>query len=593
MQTIRRFSVLWAFLLLFVACKERGAKREELTLNGVMDSLTLRVEAALEQDAELKINQEYLLSRLRPAERKVLAERYWRVQVNVPVVVSVLRDSQQEEIPFWLLDQGFEKTEERVENELTEYELWKKEFPKGEIGLGINGFDKHRMVYFVGIAPQNKDDDLQVTAVHPAGQMLQPFQEGSFTYLDWDQLVLTKVPERLRGQVLLNSYRGRAREAHLVDAFRSTPYPSSAKADQVRLTWQGDPQTSVTVQWRTNPSVQSSKLLYWKVGGTDTLSAEATASILKDRLLRNDREVKLYRVPLTGLSAGTKYGYSLLTDGEKSADAQFQTAEADKEFSFLWFGDTHNDPRWGALLQRARKRFPEAAFYSIAGDLVNTGLHRDDWDQFFHHAGEAFAFKPLLAVPGNHDSQDGLGAALYQEMLAYPDNGPLGLPPGLTYSFSFKNALFLQVDVVSFPVEEQAEWIAQQLKQSTADWKFVTFHFPPYNQEEEYPDIVASWVPLFDQYGVDLVLSGHYHYYLRTHPLKDSRVAESGKPGTVYLMSIGTRGKNPEEVPKAPHLAKVLKTGYLYQHVRIQGNKLTLHAFDSLGNTIDRFELEK
>jgi hypothetical protein len=54
-----------------------------------------------------------------------------------------------------------------------------------------------------------------------------------------------------------------------------------------------------------------------------------------------------------------------------------------KDFSFIWFGDTHYSPIWGDMAQKAIKRHPETAFFSIAGDLVSTGLHRDDWDQLW------------------------------------------------------------------------------------------------------------------------------------------------------------------------------------------------------------------
>ena len=148
------------------------------------------------------------------------------------------------------------------------------------------------------------------------------------------------------------------------------------------------------------------------------------------------------------------------------------------------------------------------------------------------------------------------------------------------------------VDVVSFSTSQQAAWIESQLSKTDAKWKFVVFHFPPYTLEEPYPDIVENWVPLFDKYGVDMVMNGHFHYYLRTQPMKNSQPAMPGTFGTRYVMSVSTRGKN-DDSPPEPYAEKVLKEGYLYQHVQVDGRKLSFTCVDAEGAVRDRFELIK
>src|SRR5690606_34571587 len=111
------------------------------------------------------------------------------------------------------------------------YEVWQKSFPAGEVGLGINGFDKHRPVYFVGVAPKHSGDAVNITPILPQKQLVTVLDTGAFTYHDWDGLVLTEVPEALKGQYLLPTIRGRAREAHLIGAFRRTEFPSTETPD--------------------------------------------------------------------------------------------------------------------------------------------------------------------------------------------------------------------------------------------------------------------------------------------------------------------------------------------------------------------------
>lgn len=572
-------------------CAQRHGLRHD-SVAGVMGSVVTRLYDQLTPAQLDTLSDAFILGFISPKEKATLATAYWRFEVNVPVVVSVMRDSAQQKVPFWLADQGFEKTGLKVRNELYTYEVWQKEFTAGEVGLGINGFDKHRPVYFVSVAPVDAANPLKIRAVFPREQVISVLDTGAFTYFDWDGLVLKEVPPSLRGQHLLPTIRGRAREAHVVGGFRYTDFPSGILPDQITLTLPEDPATGAIVQWRCDRTVSHSWITYWPMNTSDTVRIEARRELLEDRQLQNDRYVSRFIARVTDLKPGMTYRYVVGHDGGASDTLHFKTADADNRFAFTWFGDIHNDEKWGSVLQRASNKYPETAFYVAAGDLVNTGLHGDDWDAFFGYSGGVFGHTPLMAVPGNHDSQDGLGASRYQSLLAFPDNGPAGLPSGLTYAFRYEHALFLMIDVVSFPVSKQKDWIARQLAASDATWKFVVFHFPPYTSEEPYPDIVKEWVPLFDEHHVDIVMNGHFHYYLRTDPMKGGMAQQDLTGGTTYIMSVGTRGKNDSGTVE-PYAAKRINEGHLYQHIRIDDRKLAYVCIDSVGNIRDSFEIHK
>ena len=72
--------------------------------------------------------------------------------------------------------------------------------------------------------PKKQFRELRFSNFFPANQHIATMTVGAFTYHDWDELVLTEVPIELNGQKLLTTIRGRAREAHLVNAFRKTPF---------------------------------------------------------------------------------------------------------------------------------------------------------------------------------------------------------------------------------------------------------------------------------------------------------------------------------------------------------------------------------
>lgn len=586
-------SLILVAVLIFFSCSPNKQDSTE-TIASVMDRVITRLYEEVPADKFNTIDDTFILQFLSSEEKHVLAERYQSFSVNVPVTVSIMRDVEQNDIPFWLEPSGFKKTKLLVKNEEYTYEVWQKNFDAGLVSLGVNGFDKHRPVYFVSVAPQKKEDKLILSDIYPSEYPLDTLQVGSFTYHDWSDLTITELPEELKGQLYFTTVRGRAREAHVVDAFRETPFKSSDVPDQVMQTWSGSPKTTIDIQWRTSTTVKDGAVRYWRKGSTDTLSVDGEKKVIQDRMLFNDRYVHRYTSKLTNLVPGETYHYQVGSKGKNvwTGIESFQTERADsKSFSFVWFGDTHCFPDSGKLVSRAAIENPDVAFYSIAGDLVSTGLYRDEWDRLFGHAGKVFAQKPLMPVPGNHDRQDGLGAQLYYDLFSLPQNGPEKVDKESSYFFEYGNALFIMIDATS-DVDDHTAWIEKVLTDIKAKWKFVMFHFPPYNFEEPYPDIQKAWVPLFDRYHVDMVMGGHIHYYMRSQPMKNGEVVDSFDQGTVYTISISIPSKH-NEMAEEPYAVKRYGEGYFYQRVSIEENTMRYQSVDSNGLIKDEFEIRK
>ena len=578
-------------VILFVVAGLFSCSHKEKTVDEVMD----RVVSHLYETSDIKkltaLDQNQVMSLFSEDELKTLASRHWMFEVNVPVVVSVMRSVKQKNQPFWLVQSGFTKTEMTMNNEQTTYEVWQKPFGAGKVGLGINGFENYGLHYFVSVVPQNQNDHLELSNFFPENQYVSVLESGAFTYHDWDELVLTGVPEEMKGQKLLTTIRGRGAESHLIGAFRSTTYPSSQTADQVMLTWSSDPANSVDIQWRTDTTVNAGLVVYREKGSEREFSVQAEKYRMEDRLLANDRFSHRFTAKLLDLKPGTVYEYRIAPNDNWEKNHTFSTAANDDQFSFVWFGDTHYSPTFEKLINTADQTYPDAAFYSIAGDLVSDGLHRNQWDELFEYSKNVIRRKPLMSVPGNHDNRYGLGARMYRDLFSYPENGPAGVEKEQTYSFEYKNALFLMIDATS-PVDEQTAWIEQQLAKTKAVWKFAVFHFPPYNWEEPYVDIQKSWVPLFDKYHVDLVMGGHIHYYMRSKPMKAGQVVESYNDGTAYLISIALPTKN-HALADEPYAAVRNTEGHLYQYVKIDGRNLSFSALNADNRLIDSFTIKK
>ena len=103
------------------------------------------------------------------------------------------------------------------ENEEYAYDVWRKQYDAGIVEPGINGFDKHRPVYFIAVGSQNSGVSLRITDVYPEYDIV-PMREGAFAYLDWSDLTLAEILQGLAGQYLFTTVRGRAREAHVINA---------------------------------------------------------------------------------------------------------------------------------------------------------------------------------------------------------------------------------------------------------------------------------------------------------------------------------------------------------------------------------------
>lgn len=72
-----------------------------------------------------------------------------------------------------------------------------------------------------------------------------------------------------------------------------------------------------------------------------------------------------------------------------------------------------------------------------------------------------------------------------------------------------------------------AEWVTADLSSNRKQWTIVIFHHPPYSKGEKHNsdfeqreiDMREVFTPIFEDYGVDAVYSGHAHSYERSYYL--------------------------------------------------------------------------
>ncbi|MDZ7645921.1 MAG: metallophosphoesterase [Cytophagales bacterium] len=81
------------------------------------------------------------------------------------------------------------------------------------------------------------------------------------------------------------------------------------------------------------------------------------------------------------------------------------------------------------------------------------------------------------------------------------------------------------------------QWLAEDLRNSKADWKIVAYHHPGFNSSKAHYDYqyMRLLSPIFEQLGVDLVLTGHVHNYQRSVPLTFD--PKKNEDGTQYVIT--------------------------------------------------------
>jgi acid phosphatase type 7 len=135
----------------------------------------------------------------------------------------------------------------------------------------------------------------------------------------------------------------------------------------------------------------------------------------------------------------------------------------------------------------------------------------------------------------------------------------------------------------------QREWFAKVLRSSTARWKVVAFHHPPFSGDDS--PVRQDFVDLIDAHEVDLVLLGHHHHYLRSWPVLGA--SEVAGHGPIYIQ-LGGGGGNPSG-PASTHNTLWAKNfqGFGYSVFRVHGDMMECCMHDAEGAMRDRFVLEK
>ncbi|MFC1439502.1 metallophosphoesterase family protein [Streptacidiphilus sp. N1-10] len=365
------------------------------------------------------------------------------------------------------------------------------------------------------------------------------------------------------------------------------------------LAFGADPSTQFRISWQVPAAVKKPFLRFGRhphelgqripaeLRDLHTPALTATSAALDQYYLH---------VALDHLQPGTTYYYGVGHTGFDPADpahaatlSTFTTAPAPRRgegssahdaFTFTAFGDQGVSAH--ALANDNVILAQQPAFHLHAGDICyadpdGQGLESDSadyaattWDSFLAQTETVASKIPWMVAYGNHDMEAWYSPTGYggeEARFSLPENGPT--KDSGVYSFRYGNVGVISLDAndVSYEIPanngitsgKQTTWLERRLREfrqdAEVDFIVVFFHhcaFSTTHQHASEGGVRDAWVPLFEQYRVDLVINGHNHVYERTDAIlggKASKAAPSGasirpaEDGVVYV-TAGAAGRS-------------------------------------------------
>ncbi len=363
--------------------------------------------------------------------------------------------------------------------------------------------------------------------------------------------------------------------------------------------------TGLTVVWATRESGAGAVTLTNPDGTTRTVSGSDTLYPASQTGLAAD--YTQHEVAITALVAETTYAYALLHGGAATGvGASFTTAPPDGTGTarFIAFGDSGV----GSTAQETLASLMTNDTFDVAlhaGDIaygVSSGIGGATYatyDGWFFDIYKAWlpshAFWPTL---GNHDDRIDYGAA-YRNLFVLPRDGGAGAYPDHAeryFSFDVGPVHFICLDTErafqdTARRQAQVDWLKADLAATSQPWRVAYFHRSPYSSGGEHGSDVAvrqAFGPVFQQYGVQLAVSGHEHDYERSVPWRTSGTTGQA---TTYVVTGG--GGAPTYTAGTSAWTAVSRQAFEYVRGTIAGCTASLETVGIDGAVFDRYVLDR
>nr|WP_279579429.1 metallophosphoesterase family protein [Fodinicola feengrottensis] len=325
----------------------------------------------------------------------------------------------------------------------------------------------------------------------------------------------------------------------------------------LHLTFGANPARQMVASWITEGSVRRPRVVYGTLDGGFGCVAQADTRTYVDGT--SGRTVWIHHAELDRLRPGTDYIYAVQHDGATPDAGTFRTAPAGRApFTFTSFGDqsapqvtwlangtagldANSTPATKDIVTGIETVAP--LFHLLNGDLCYANLDVDrvrTWNNFFTNNTRSARFRPWMPAAGNHEIEKAngpIGLDAFQAYFKVPSTETDAELAGLWYAFTVGSVrvIVLQNDdnclqdggdvyISGYSGGRQLGWLRRELAAARSssrdiDWVVVAMHQVMISTSDANGadlGLRQKYGPLFDQYGVDLVLCGHEHDYERS-----------------------------------------------------------------------------
>ena len=314
------------------------------------------------------------------------------------------------------------------------------------------------------------------------------------------------------------------------------------EARNIRQVMTADPAHSRVIMWQSDYAVKEPVLEYRMEGKENG----ETVPVQAEKFTDGGKNTWIYRARISGLEPGQTYGYRI-RDGKKATAWMSLKAFAGNTFKALVFPDSQSADysAWKATAQPAWQRNQDAQFFVNMGDQVDNGQDASQWNAWFDVVEPMAEKIPMATTVGNHETYDlnwkVRRPEAYMKLFNLPQNG-YAQYPNRFYSFTVGDVHFVVLDTVFSEMkdlepnleQDEIQWFRKDMEQNRQKWNIVVMHKDPLRyafnpatgrtgRDEGIEQEGKVWMPLFDEYGIDLVLSAHLHTYRNRGHIRDFR----------------------------------------------------------------------
>jgi 3',5'-cyclic AMP phosphodiesterase CpdA len=346
----------------------------------------------------------------------------------------------------------------------------------------------------------------------------------------------------------------------------------------LHLQFGADASSEMVVSWHTLQPVKNPRVMLGRLDGKLEQTVVAKGVSYTDG--KSKQIVHAWHAKLGRLKPDSAYLYAALHDGAEPAFGTFRTSPRGRAaLTFTSFGDQGTPTMGKRYVPPAGVTLPgppyivpfvndnlgapagadttlgverlQPLFHLFNGDLCYANLAEDrvrTWWDFWENNSRSARKRPWMPSAGNHENELGngpIGYQAYQTYFAVPEQaGQTDVTRGLWYAFTAGSVRVISIAnddicyqdagnsyVRGYSAGAQKAWLEKALAAARSDreidWIVICMHQVAISTADQFNGadlgIRQEWVPLFDKYGVDLVVCGHEHHYERSHPLRGAQ----------------------------------------------------------------------